>query len=108
VLTLLAFGASSSDAAAKTWRVELDGDDQQETVTTKKRRCSAPYPCTQLIVRDGDERVALTPVSQRPRYPYHWRVTKVRFRDLTGDGLPEVVWELFTVQFRELEDRRGN
>ncbi|HEX8051355.1 MAG TPA: hypothetical protein VF517_00060 [Thermoleophilaceae bacterium] len=38
----------------------------------------------------------LTPISQRPRFPYYWRVTKVRFRDLTGDGLPEIVWELFT------------
>ena len=39
----------------------------------------------------------LTPISQRPRYPYHWEVTDVRFRDLTGDGMKEVIWDLFTV-----------
>jgi hypothetical protein len=41
--------------------------------------------------------VKLTRISQRPKYPYHWEVTKVRFRDLTGDGIPEIIWDLFTV-----------
>jgi hypothetical protein len=41
--------------------------------------------------------VKLTPISQRPKHPWHWDVTKVRFRDLTGDGLPEIMWDLFTV-----------
>jgi hypothetical protein len=41
--------------------------------------------------------VPLTRISQRPRFPYHWAVEEVRFRDLTGDGLPEILWDLFTV-----------
>jgi hypothetical protein len=66
-------------------------------VRIKRRRCEEPYPCTQLVLRDGKRRVKLTRISQRSKYPYHWEVTKVRFRDLTGDGIPEIIWDLFTV-----------
>lgn len=79
------------------WHVQLDGDERLETVRIKRRRCEEPYPCTQLVLRDGKRRVKLTRISQRPKYPYHWEVTKVRFRDLTGDGIPEIIWDLFTV-----------
>jgi hypothetical protein len=79
------------------FRIQLDGDKPLETVLIKKRHCKEPYACTQLVLVDGKRRVKLTPVNQRPRLPYHWEVTTVRFRDLTGDGVPEIIWDLFTV-----------
>ena len=96
VFAMSAWSPLGATADAKSWRVELDGDTPRETVAVKKRRCRNPYPCTQLVLRDGKRRKVLTSASQRPRFPYYWRVERVRFRDLTGDGLPEIAWELFT------------
>lgn len=99
VLSVAAVSVSPADATARksVWRVELDGDRRLETVRRKTRRCNEPHPCTRLILRDGRRHVKLTPITQRPKHPWHWDVTKVRFRDLTGDGLPEIMWDLFTV-----------
>jgi hypothetical protein len=98
-LGIAALLVSPVDASARktVWRVQLDGDQRLETVLIKRRRCDEPYPCTQLVLRDGKRRVKLTRISQRPKHPFHWEVTKVRFRDLTGDGVAEVMWDLFTV-----------
>jgi hypothetical protein len=93
----LVVSAVEAVAGKTVWRVELDGDERLETVRIKTRRCDEPRSCTQLVLRDGRRRVKLTPISQRPNHPWHWDVTKVRFRDLTGDGLQEIMWDLFTV-----------
>ena len=85
-------------AQGRTWRVNLDRDGARERVTTQKSPCRkfSPYGCTRLVLRDGRRRVVLTPFTQRPRYPYGWRVRKVRFRDFTGDGRKEILWDLRT------------
>ena len=89
--------APNAGALKKVFRVQLDADKPIEIVRVQERRCKESYPCTQLVLRDGDRRVKLTRIGQRPRFPYHWTVTNVRFRDLTGDGFPEIIWDLFTV-----------
>lgn len=94
----LAFGgvATSAEGRDKIRRVQLDADAKLERVIVQRGRCRDTYPCSRLVIRDGNRRVALTKISQRPRHPYHWTVTRVRFRDLTGDGVREIIWSLFT------------
>ena len=90
----------SVNKAPRTGRVlrrQLDGDAPREKIVNKRRRCSEPYRCSQLVLRDGRRRRELTGISQRPRYPYHWYVSGLQFSDLTGDGHPEIVWDLDTV-----------
>lgn len=97
VVALGAVAAEGSAARTKVHTVELDGDAAPERVAVKRARCREAYPCTQLVLRDGRRRVKLTPISQRPRHPYHWAVARVRFHDLTGDGRPEIMWDIRTV-----------
>jgi hypothetical protein len=54
------------------------------------------HGCSRLAVQDGRRKAALTSFTQRPRFPYGWRVTRVRFVDFTGDGWSEVAWALET------------
>lgn len=87
----------SLPALGRTFGVQLDGDEPLERVTNKRRKCKAPFPCSQLVLRDGNSRRTLTGISQRPRYPYYWSVRGLQFLDLTGDGRSEIIWDLATV-----------
>ena len=78
--------------------VQLDQDRPRERVVVQKKPCKnvSSYGCSRLLLRDGKRQAVLTPFTQRPRYPYGWRVRRVRFPDLTGDGRAEVLWALET------------
>jgi hypothetical protein len=66
-------------------------------VVIQKRQCKVyANGCSRLLLQDGMREAVLTPFTQRPRYPYGWRVRRVRFPDLTGDGRAEVLWALET------------
>jgi hypothetical protein len=88
-------------AQAQSLAVQLDTDASLEHVERVVADCpaedfGAPGGCSFIRVIDGDARVAITPLSQRPRNPYGWAAGPPRLRDLTGDGRPEIVWELDT------------
>jgi len=87
--------AHGPSARAKVFRVQLDADKPREQVRIEPRRCEQPYPCSRVVVRDGQRRVALTKLTQ-PKDGYGWDVARVRVRDLTGDGRREIIWELDT------------
>jgi hypothetical protein len=92
-----AFVLLAQPAAAR--KVQLDGDASLERVSLQKNPCrdvSAGYGCTRLALRDGGRRIHLTPFTQRPRFPYGWRVQTTRFLDFTGDGHAEIAWQLQT------------
>jgi len=97
LLSLGAFSAISSGARPKVFKKQLDGDAPLERVLIQRVKCRESSPCSRLLLRDGKLRRRLTGISQRPRYPYHWSVRKVRFVDLTGEGVPEILWDLATV-----------
>lgn len=96
---LLGLMPSASGAAhTKVFRVQLDRDAPQEQIRIETLRCERLFGrCSRLVLVDGKRRVALTTFSQRPKFPYHWAVAGVQLRDLTGDGVKEVVWNLRTV-----------
>ena len=96
-LVLLGATIPVASAATRVFSAQLDGDRALEQVRTEQRRCRQPSACSRLVIRDGRRRAVLSPLSQRPRLPYGWRVAKVRLRDLTGDGIKELVWNLSTV-----------
>jgi hypothetical protein len=94
---LFATAAGSVAARARIFRIQLDGDGPRERVLIQKRECKVyARGCSRLIVRDGQRDAVLTQFTQRPRYPYGWRVRTVRFLDLTGDGRAEILWSLVT------------
>lgn len=84
-------------ARAKVFRAQLDTDPALERVIRQRRSCRqvSPYRCSRLVLRDGRRRVRLTSYRQTD-YPYGWQARRLRFRDLTGDGVAEIVWELWT------------
>jgi hypothetical protein len=86
------------DAHGRVFRVQLDGDKPRERVLLQKTRCPkvSLHGCSRLAVRDGSRKAALTSFTQRPRFPYGWRVRRVRLLDFTGDGWSEVAWALET------------
>jgi hypothetical protein len=83
-------------AQARVHQVQLDHDAPLERVGVQRVHCRDFFPCSRLVLRDGGVRRNLTGISQRPRYPFHWSVEKVRFVDFTGDGIPEIAWQLET------------
>jgi hypothetical protein len=84
-------------AREQIFRVQLDRDGPRERVLIQQRKCRVyARGCSRLIVRDGQREAVLTQFTQRPRYPYGWRVRTVRFPDLTGDGRDEILWSLQT------------
>jgi hypothetical protein len=93
---LVVLAAPTALARDRVLRAQLDRDTPRERVVVQKARCRSvsPYGCSRLVVRDGRRRAVLTPFTQRPRHPYGWDVTKLRFLDFTGDGVPEVFWRL--------------
>jgi hypothetical protein len=87
-----------ADAFGRVFRVQLDRDTSRERVLLQKTRCRrvSSHGCSRLAVRDGRRNAVLTRFTQRPRFPYGWRVSRVRFLDFTGDGASEIVWALHT------------
>ena len=94
LLVAVAGPAAGRDRA---FRIQLDRDRPRERLLIQERPCKVYVGgCSRLILRDGRREAVLTPFTQRPRYPYGWRVRSVRFPDLTGDGRPEILWSLAT------------
>jgi hypothetical protein len=105
-LLAVALAAPSTAAADRTVAkaAQLDGDPELEQVERRFVDCpegtnapEAPEQCGYIAVVDGGVTHTLTPTTQRPLYDYGWYPGKrVVLRDLTGDGRPEVIWELST------------
>ena len=103
VLGLLAAAPALADrTVSKT--AQLDRDEPLERVERRFVDCppdlnapTAPEQCGFIAVVDGGVERRLTPITQRPRFDYGWYpYAPVVLRDLTGDGLPELVWDLMT------------
>jgi hypothetical protein len=88
----------SADAYGRVFRVQLDQDKPRERVLLQKTRCPnvSSHGCSRLALRDGRRKTVLTRFTQRPRFPYGWRIRTVRFVDFTGDGSSEIAWALET------------
>lgn len=93
--------AAADRTVAKT--AQLDEDPAIERVERRLVDCpdglnapEGPEMCGYVAIVDGERDVRLTPTTQRPRFDYGWRPDPVRLRDLTGDGRPELVWDLST------------
>jgi hypothetical protein len=91
-----AISATPAHGRDKVFRAQLDGDAAPEQVRTQFRRCGQPAACSRLVVRDGSQRRALTPLRQS-RASYGWTVDRTRLLDFTGDGIRDIAYELETV-----------
>lgn len=95
-LLLAVVVAAPAQARDRVTRAQLDGDPALEQLRTQVRDCGQPYRCSRLAIRDGRRQVSLTPLTQRPRFPYGWTVARKRLLDFTGDGISEIAFELRT------------
>jgi hypothetical protein len=96
LLSAFLVGAPAGHARDKVFRAQLDSDAPREQLRTEVRRCGQPFACSRLVVRDGSRRQALTAFRQTS-LPYGWSVGRARLIDFTGDGVPEIAYELGTV-----------
>jgi len=95
-LLVVLVGAPLAQARDKVFRAQLDGDAPREQLRTEVRRCGEPFACSRLVVRDGPVARSLTPFRQT-RFRYGWTVSRTRLIDFTGDGIPEISYQLDTV-----------
>lgn len=94
---LLVVAAGPAAGRDRAFIIQLDRDRPRERVLSQKRQCKVYVGgCSRLVVRDGKREAVITPFTQRPRFPYGWRVRHVSFPDLTGDGRAEILWSLAT------------
>jgi hypothetical protein len=102
--SLLALPAPSAADHTVAESAQLDADPELERVERRFTACpeginapTGPDQCGSVAVVDGDVTTRLTPPDQRPRYDYGWApYNPVVLRDLTGDGIPEIIWRLST------------
>lgn len=105
-LLAVALAAPSTAAADRTVAksAQLDDDPELEQVERRFVDCpdaisasEAPEQCGYIAVVDAGVSYPLTPTTQRPLYDYGWYPgAPVVLRDLTGDGRPELIWDLHT------------
>ena len=105
-LTILALAVAAPALADRTVAktAQLDADPEIERVERRFVDCpeglnapDAAEMCGYIAIVDGERDVRLTPTTQRPRFDYGWHPHEpVVLRDLTGDGRPELVWDLST------------
>ena len=105
-LTLAFLAAAAPAVADRTVakNAQLDDDADIERVERRFVDCpeglnapDAPEMCGYIAIVDGERDVRLTPTTQRPRFDFGWHPYEpVLLRDLTGDGRPELVWDLYT------------